>query len=397
MENIRFTVASVADGETEHVVLGAPPSDPVAIRGRVVSAGEGFPGAIVTFIPAEGGYGAMRLTTSGDEGRFTLELDAPGEHLVQVQMIDGVDQTSIEFLETVPEKDEHTVEFVLPGAAISGRVTDGRGQALAGTRVSIYTDGGVAYGTMVGGHYGEGTTQEDGTYAFHFLRPGTYVVAAGGLAGAGMIGGSAKYGRSVQQGIQVQGDQARTGIDFRLEAAGALVGTVKDPAGAPVAGAAIFLRDGDGVLIERFSMVMTDPGGRFRCEGIGPGDYSAAARKDGEASPASGMVRVQAEQDTSVDLVLSTGTLLEVVVLDKTGAPIRVTLSVTNSAGHEVAGMLSYQDLLDGTFLDGGAAQSVGPLPPDHYRVTVESRDGRTASRPVTLKGRATRKLKLRL
>jgi hypothetical protein len=77
-------------------------------------------------------------------------------------------------------------------------------------------------------------------------------------------------------------------------------------------------------LIERFSMVMTDPGGRFRCEGIGPGDYSAAARKDGEASPASGMVRVQAEQDTSVDMVLSTGTLLEVVVLVVSGGALVV-------------------------------------------------------------------------
>ena len=42
-------------------------------------------------------------------------------------------------------------------------------------------------------------------------------------------------------------------------------------------------------------------------------------------------------------------------------------------------------------------AQRIGPLPPGEYKVTATADDGRSYTKPVTLRAGAERKLKIRL
>ena len=55
MDNMRFTMVNLDDGDEEHVVLGAPPEDPVKVSGKVTHAGDGAGGAYL-----RGGSGVGR-------------------------------------------------------------------------------------------------------------------------------------------------------------------------------------------------------------------------------------------------------------------------------------------------------------------------------------------------
>ena len=78
------------------------------------------------------------------------------------------------------------------------------------------------------------------------------------------------------------------------------------------------------------------------------------------------------------------------------GATARV--SVVDPNGHEVNGMIAYQEIMDARgSLYTTTEQRVGPLPPGRYVVTAYADDGRTTTKPVTLTGQAERKLKIRL
>ena len=95
---------------------------------------------------------------------------------------------------------------------------------------------------------------------------------------------------------------------------------------------------------------------------------------------------------------LEPATILLVSVIDKTGADVRARVSVTDSSGHEVNGMISYNEIVSS--MQGGFSsteQRVGPLPPGRYTVTAIADDGRRSKRPVNLSGQPERRLKVRL
>ena len=52
---LKMTTVKLEDGGSEHVVLGAPPADPVHVQGRVTADGEPLEGMIVSFMPTSGG------------------------------------------------------------------------------------------------------------------------------------------------------------------------------------------------------------------------------------------------------------------------------------------------------------------------------------------------------
>jgi membrane carboxypeptidase/penicillin-binding protein PbpC len=119
---------------------------------------------------------------------------------------------------------------------------------------------------------------------------------------------------------------------------------------------------------------------------------------EGQASLPSPPVRVVAGETSEVELALERGTMVRVVVTDKTEANVRARISVVDAEGREHSGMMSMQDILNR--LDSGFSseeQSVGPLPPGRYTLTATTDDGRSASKRVNLKGKAERKIKLRL
>ena len=251
---------------------------------------------------------------------------------------------------------------------------------------------------MMGGHYAEATTDEAGRYTFEYLRPGTYAVAAGGALFGGAFGAQSQAGRLVRTGLEVAEGRALEGVDFTLEDPGDIRGRARDSRGEPVRDAAIFVRDSNGALLDRFSMIATDADGSFHYTGVAPGEYVVSARGGTLASSESAAVRVVAGESASVELVLQPGTRLVVEVEDGEGKPVEASISVLVEHGRAVHGMLGFTEMMT-SFGETGfdvARRRIGPLPPGTYTVTATCAAGK-ASKPVTLDGQPERKLKLRV
>ena len=241
---------------------------------------------------------------------------------------------------------------------------DSKGRALGGARVTLTIDGGIAYGTFMGGNYAESTTSADGNYVFEFLRPGSYSVAAGGSMMGGAFGTHSNQGRMVRDGIHVGEGEHVDGEDFRLGEAGEITGSVVDAAGLPVHGAAIFVRDESGRLLERFSMITTGNDGTFRYTGVAPGRYTVDARTSGLVSSSDEVIDVREGEVASTKVTLGAGTMLLVTVIDRSGANVSARVSISDSRGREVNGMISYAEIMKSFGEFNAGEQRVGPAGP---------------------------------
>ncbi|NOT31327.1 MAG: hypothetical protein HOP15_12850 [Planctomycetes bacterium] len=403
LENMRIAMVTLEEGEEEHVVLGAPPKDPVRVRGTVRHGERPVGEGLVSFV-GEGSKGleAFKMASLGADGSYEAELGAPGRYLVTVQVTAGggpFQQNSVEYSVKIPEAEEHVLDFALPLGAVRGTVRVPAGATPAGTRVTLAATGGIESGTLMGGQYAEATTDEAGRYAFDYLRPGSYAVAAGGALFGGAFGGKSQAGRLVRSGLNVTEGRALENVDFTLEEPGDIEGRVLDSAGQPIKDASLFVRDEHGQLLDRFSMITSGADGSFHYTGVAAGEYVVSARGKGLASVESAPVRVEKGASASVELVLYAGTRLVIEVVDEAGEALQARVSVLDERGREMQGMLGWAEMMS-SFGEGGfdgSKQNVGPLPPGTYTVTAVAADGKKTSKPVTLDGQPERRMKLRL
>ncbi len=399
---MKMATAEIIDGESLHLILGQPPENPITLKGSVVHAGEAVPDAVVSFVP-EGseGLGDLKMAYTDERGEFQVDLDKRGEYLVTVQNnVATGRQNSIEFGETIPQEgEEHKLELDLPLGRISGTIEGPGGSPAANCRVTLNVEGGVAYGSFLGGQYAEVATDQDGRYDIPYLRPGTYTIAAGGILLGGLLGGDgASSGRVVKNGLTIGEGEWLQSIDFALPRPGVLIGNVQDSAGLPVAGAAVWVRNADGHVLERFAMVETDGAGEFTYAGLAPGTYSIFAKKGDSVSMSSAPARLAEAGTAEATVHLEPGFMLLVTVVDKAEAELRARISVIDGAGHEMSGLLSMTEIMAqlGAGFSAGV-QRVGPLPAGKYRVTATLADGRETHKNVRLGSRPERKIKLRI
>jgi hypothetical protein len=387
MSQIKTAVTDLTEGGEEHVVIGAPPADPVRVSGTVMHDGKPYSGALITFYAeGENTMQTMRNERVKSDGSYAVELEQPGIYVVQIQMLNATmtQQRIVEFSRTVPEVEETELFFEIPTGRVSGKIAGPGGEPVAGVRVSLHPEGALETGTLWGGQYAESSSDEDGNFDFQGLRAGHYSLMAGGMTFGGMMSDRADYGRQVRS-IEVDEGQWLDGESFRLETPGKIAVKVLDSTGGPIAEASIFVRDENGRLLDRLSMITTSGGGSANYGGVEPGDYTVTARRDDLAS------------QESVEIRMEAGTLLLITLLGDEGELLNANVSVKDAEGREVSGMLALTELM-AVFGDGFSSKEhrVGPLPPGRYRVTAELGDGRKLKKPVTLTGRPERKMKLR-
>ncbi|MCK6448484.1 MAG: carboxypeptidase regulatory-like domain-containing protein [Planctomycetes bacterium] len=398
--SMKMTSAVIKDGEETHVTLGAPPKDPVLVRGRVRSKGEAVGGVVVNFMPdGAKGLSSLKFVSVAADGTYETRLDGPGRYLVTVQSFGNAgEQQACEFAHRVPAEPEHVFDIELPGARLAGRVLDGEGKPAPKTRVSLTRRGAVPNGTILGGRYSEISTDDDGRYVMRWLEPGDYTLAAGGALFGGLMGGEGALGRELRE-LHVAADADMRDVDFRLKASGKVTGVVRAQNGKPVAGAAIFVRDEHEAPLERLTLAQTAADGRFTYHGLAEGRYSLTARSSDSVSSTPVAIAIRGGETTEVDLVIDAGTLLVVKLVDSKEQEVEATVLVTDEKGRQVNGLLTMAELMD-VFQNGGFSsteQRIGPLAPGLYTVTATAPDGRSASKSVSLGGQAERKLTLRL
>lgn len=401
MGDMAIEIVELEDGDEVHVVLGAQAENPVVLTGQVLHAGEPVSGVIVSLVPEDAeGFGDLKIVFTDEEGQFSANLDHAGPYLASVQRTNGgTQQNTVEFQVHVPEEVEaHHEEIELPVGRITGRVTDDGGDPIPDCRVTLQVDGGIRHGSFLGGHYAEIATNANGEYSLDWLRPGTYSVAAGGAAMAGLLGDDSRAGRSMRSGLSLSEGEWIEGVDFRLGEPSQLSGVVRFTDGSPAEGATVFVRNADGGMLERFSFVTTDAAGRFTYPGLSPGYYSASAQLGSQSSAESSVVQVGSGAAIQLDLSLQPATTLIVSVVDNSGNEVQATVSVRDDEGREWTGMRSFLQLAE-AFGQGfsSTSQRIGPVPPGRYDVEVLTSDGRRGRKPVNVSGQLERKVKVRL
>jgi hypothetical protein len=397
VSKMKTAFVDIKDGEKTHVVLGAPPADPVHVFGRVTHSGAPYAGSMIAFVgEGKARLKAMKTTQVDKEGNYSVKLDEPGNYVVSVQKFQGTGQQNVvEFSSSIPKDKEYKLDFALPTARISGRVLGPDGDPAPGTRVSLHPESALTAGTMWGGQYSESATDVDGRFDVQALRPGKYTLIVGGMMLGGLFGDDGALGRQVKSDVRLSEGEWMKDVDFRLKKSGVIDVEVVDDTGAPVSEAAVFARNKDGKLLDRFSLIATDSSGKCKYGGLEPGSYFLSARKTPVASPDSTAVRVEEGQHSSAKLVLQAGTVLVVEAFDSDSKAVKASISVQDEDGREVGGMLALSEIMK-LFNEGGFSstqQRVGPLPPGKYRVRATLADGKSQMKPVTLNGQPERSL----
>lgn len=390
-EYMKLATADVVEDETCFVFLGAPPSDPVDVEGRVTQGGQPFSGALITWFPAtEGMQERMETAEVDKDGRYSARLNQTGPYIVNVQRVPGVgmQQQTVEFDVDVPEgTKELSRDFVVPGGGITGKVLNIDGSPAVGVRIAVTGVGALPTNRMMGNSYAELQTDTQGRYVVSGLRAGEYQVSAGG---ASFLGTADSAPARVTVGPRSLGkDVVLTDVDLQLVEPGTINIVVTDSTGSGVPGASVFLRDDQGRHSEMFSVQSTGQGGTLRMNSVAPGTYTLSARTGNLASQESLAVNVRAGEATAVALILESGTLIDAAVKRDGEAVAEGVLQIFDSEGRDLTrrmGLADTQEIYQGEAFSM-TSRVFGPFPPGDYVVKATGPDGTSGSRRLRLKG----------
>lgn len=258
-----------------------------AITGTVAAAGSGSPLQSV-LVPIYDSTGAPISQVSTDkDGIYTKSGLPAGSYYVGTlnflgyldELYDDIkcpgatcDPTAGAAVAVVADETTKDIDFSLePGGRISGKVTHGTG-GLGSVRVAVYD----STGTCVG----RGLTNGEGEYTTTALQPGTYYLKStnhlgyidevydnlpcdGGVC-PDVTGGT---------GIAIAGTGTTPGVDFALELAGSISGSVwDDETSAPLAGVSVFVYNAAGIQV---GVGYTNASGAYAVGGLAGGTHYA--------------------------------------------------------------------------------------------------------------------------
>jgi hypothetical protein len=346
------------------------------VQGIVVADHSGQPQsrAEVTVLPEKAGLPAVTLETD-DQGRFQLEGFARGNYRIEVAKPNYA-STALQL--TIPLEAPRTVVWVrlVRLGSISGRITDSRGEPVAGAivhalfrtrddnlhRLNAPTPGYVA------------KTDGNGRYRLYNLPQGEYVVAA---VPYGRWSGTVSDLLMCPQSLLVSGGEELDNVDLAAAPAPgyAVSGTVETPQPGKTFSVAIVKTSLPGLAVGE---VLTDQSGQFRISGVSPSSYDVLAAgpvvgrgPEGAllaANPVFGRAHVEvAAQDVGdITVPVTYAVSARFTLISTTAAPARrlcpqgIKLALASSEDWGVQLGLSLQ-------LTPGDVRVVDRLPPARY------------------------------
>jgi hypothetical protein len=270
---VQYTPVSLSAGVTTtniNASLGAGPE----ITGTVTGPGGAPLAGVYVCAHAIGDLNASRCASTDAAGQYRAGPLTPGAYQIYAQgdsqyaqrWYDGALNTDTAQRVTMGNSTVPNINIALvPGAAISGRVSNASNAGVAGVQISIYprnSNGVIRYAT----------TGADGAYSAKALAPGVYQVefAPPGGARQWYNGAPGQFESTV---ITVTGTTAVTGINARLDAAAsgtaAITGTITTAGGARVSNTSVYCQN---IALQATTYVFA-VNGAFTCADLAPGSY----------------------------------------------------------------------------------------------------------------------------
>jgi uncharacterized GH25 family protein len=206
---------------------------------------------------------------------------------------------------------EQTLEISLAtGAAVSGRVVDERGAAIAGARVWAMDAANAWEGG--GGERTAETTAKDGTFTIAALSQGSYLFFAK----------DESHAPAVTTPVTVSGDAPTTGVEIVMKAAATLAGVVVDQQGAPVAYATVRLSSKAYSADMVHRQAAADEQGAFEIKGLPRTALRVRAEGEEASSDAVDVDLATTPDKKDLRLVLDRTATISGIVVDDVNEPV---------------------------------------------------------------------------
>lgn len=240
----------------------------------VVRNAHGQPLGGICVVAQTSGLGFAFARTRPD-GSYTAKRVPPGNY--QVQFVPGGvfsdcgnngNYLPATTSATVTSNATSTADGVLPtGGTISGVVTDGHGQPVAGV---------CAFSSSAFG--GVSATGSDGSYQLSQLFSGSYFVGFEGGCGNKPSVAPVAYRKDPTffgpASVPVTAGQVASGIDVRVRPGATITGTVTDQSGKPVSSVCVFVLGASGAAgNQNFNALAIDKHGSYAAANLPPGQY----------------------------------------------------------------------------------------------------------------------------
>ena len=223
------------------------------------------------------------------------------------------------------------VDLVLvPGAAISGRVVDEKGDPVPGAKGFLVPAIVAGLRSLAGsGPPRAFATGKDGSFRASRLEPGENLR---------LVVRHPDFEEGAIGGLSVPSGSTRAGLRVVLRRAASVTGAVRDEKGAPIGGAEVWIgptfesisvSGGSGPLASLVGMARPSyqratagADGRFEIRGLSPGKYTAGVAKPGYSTPAPApLAIVQGAAARPLEFVLLPGASISGIVRYTDGTP----------------------------------------------------------------------------
>jgi hypothetical protein len=290
----------------------------------------------------------QHLGVSDQEGRFVIDRLSAGSYALEASKIGYVTmqygqtraaEPGLQLSVADGEVIDH-IEMVLSrGSAVTGTITDERGEPLEGVTVRAlqirHGNGRTSALNAPGAR--ERRTDDRGRYRLYGLLPGSYLIAASvdaSISGADARGyapifhpGSTQVTEAVPVQADIGRDIAAIDLVFHQVPAARVTGIALDASGSPLAGSLLLIasqRSG-AIAIEPRQATAASGDGSFTVPNVPPGDYVIQALKprSREANPEFGtqFVTVTDSDPKPVSIRTSVGSTLDGrIVIDGTAS-----------------------------------------------------------------------------
>jgi protocatechuate 3,4-dioxygenase beta subunit len=319
---------------------------PTVLEGRTLDVASLKPVARVRLMVSTGE--AVRLASSGTDGRYVLRGLRPGEVTVRADESRHVGWARSGV--SLARGETTRLDVLLTrGAALSGRVVDEDGRPVAGAKLSVSPGEQDPFSFVMRRLAGDPgariASRADGTFSATRLAPGE---------NQRLTVYHPDYEKGVLGGIALSPGGTRTGAVVTLRRGIVVTGTVKDDEGKPVAGAEVGVSASRVVRSSRGGMRMSvsfggiseitparsGADGRFEVRGVPPGDWALTAKSPGRATEVVDPLRLSRDaRPDPVEIVLAPGASLSGIVRRRTGEGAEGYLVIAREGGKPPTGI----------------------------------------------------------